>query len=221
MLVGALVGALGWAARDEAGSAWLVSHLPGVTVTAPRGTLLGDFDTRRVVVQLAGQDQIVFTGLGWRGLRLSASAQPGLWARLSMAELRASRIDLLLAPSDTPATPPTRLHLPLQVDIDAQQIGALHLATLSDTPLRDLHARVRLGAAGGAEHRAEALSASWGRLQAQGTARIDTHAPFASMPVSSCPRLCRCPQRLLRRHRLPPRPRQRPPASTWPAGMPS
>ena len=177
-LASALVVGLGWAARDEAGSAWLVSHLPGVTVTAPRGTLLGDFDARRVVVQLGGQDQIVFTGLVWRGLHLSASAQPSLWARLSMTELRASRIDLLFTPSDAPLTPPTRLHLPVQIDIDSLQIGALHATALGDTPLRDLRARVQLGAAHGAEHRTEALSATWGRLQAQGSARIETRAPF-------------------------------------------
>ena len=59
------------AVRSEAGSAWVVSRLPGVEVTAPRGVLLGDFETGRVVVKLSGNDQIVLTGLGWRGLRLA------------------------------------------------------------------------------------------------------------------------------------------------------
>ncbi|MEI7466274.1 MAG: hypothetical protein WCJ87_13085, partial [Burkholderiales bacterium] len=107
LLVGGLGAGLWWAVRSEAGSAWVVSRLPGVEVTAPRGVLLGDFETGRVVVKLSGSDQIVLTGLGWRGLQMARSKAPGLWARVSFAELHASRIDVLLTPSDAAMTPPT------------------------------------------------------------------------------------------------------------------
>ncbi|OYT97907.1 MAG: hypothetical protein CFE40_14445 [Burkholderiales bacterium PBB1] len=179
LLVGALGAALWWAVRTEDGSAWLVSRLPGVEVTAPRGTLWGDFETGRVVLSLSGTDQIVFTGLGWRGLHLSRSDAPGVWARLSAAELHASRVDVLLAPSEGTMSAPTHLHLPLQIDVEALQIGVVQASSLGNHPLRELRARVQLGAANGAEHRLEALSAGWDRLQASGTARIATRAPFA------------------------------------------
>ncbi len=178
LLMGALGAALWWAVRTEEGSAWLVSRLPGVEVTAPRGALWGDFEAGRVVLTLSGTDQIVFTGLGWRGLHLARSDAPGMWARLSATELHASRIDVLLAPSDGPMTAPAHLHLPLQIDVEALQIGVLQAGALGGHPLRDLRARVQLGAADGAEHRLEALSAGWDRLQASGTARIATRAPF-------------------------------------------
>ena len=178
LLVGALGAALWWAVRTEDGSAWLTARLPGVEVTAPRGTLWGDFEARRVVVALSGTDQIVFTGLGWRGLQLARSDAPGLWARLSMTELHASHVDVQLAPSDGPMTAPTHLHLPLQIDVEALQIGVLQASALGNHPLRDLRARVQLGAADGAEHRLDALKAGWDRLRASGAARIATRAPF-------------------------------------------
>ncbi len=179
LIVGALGAGLWWAVRSEAGSAWVVARLPGIEVTAPRGVLLGDFETGRVVVKLSGNDQIVLTGLGWRGLQLARSEAPGLWARVSFAELHASRIDVLMAPSDGPMTAPTRLHLPVQVEVESLQVGALYAGALGDNPLRDLRARVQLGAADGDEHRIDALSAAWDRLQARGAARIATRAPFA------------------------------------------
>lgn len=178
LLMGALGATLWWAVRTEEGSAWLVSRLPGVEVTAPRGALWGDFEAGRVVLTLSGTDRIVFTGLGWRGPHLARSDAPGMWARLSATELHASRIDVLLAPSDGPTTAPAHLHLPLQIDVDVLQIGVLHAGALGSHPLRDLRARVQLGAADGAEHRLEALSAGWDRLQASGAARIATRAPF-------------------------------------------
>ena len=38
-LLAALVAAIGWSARSERGSAWLLSVLPGVQVEAPKGEI--------------------------------------------------------------------------------------------------------------------------------------------------------------------------------------
>lgn len=182
LLVGALAGGLWWALRSAAGSAWLVSHLPGIEVTAPRGALLGDFEAQRLQVSLpGGTTRVVLTGFGWRGPQLRRSETSGLWAHLALAELRAARLDLLLTPSDstTPKTPPARLDLPVQIDVEALSLGAVHAAVLGDQPLRDVRARLQLGAEGGRTHRIEQLSAAWDRLRARGAAHIDTRAPFA------------------------------------------
>ena len=181
LLVGALAGGLWWAVRSESGSAWVVSRLPGVEVTAPRGVLLGDFAAQRVQVTLpGGTTRIVLTDVGWRGLQVHRSGTPGLWVRVGMDELHAARLDLLLTPSDTktPLTPPTTLELPVQLDIAALRIDALHAAALGDKPLRDLRARVQLGADRGGTHRIDELSAAWERLQASGAAHIATRTPF-------------------------------------------
>ncbi|MDO9313412.1 MAG: translocation/assembly module TamB domain-containing protein [Burkholderiaceae bacterium] len=182
LLVGALAGGLWWALRNEAGSAWVVSKLPGIEVTAPRGVLLGDFEAQRVQVTLSGgTTRIVLTGFGWRGLRLTRSDTAGLWARIFVADLHAARLDLVLVPSDTqtPLTPPTTLDLPVQIDIAALRIDALHAEALGDRPLRDLRARVQLGADHGRTHRVDELSAAWERLLARGAARIEARAPFS------------------------------------------
>lgn len=188
LLLGALAGGLWWAVRSEAGSAWVVSRLLprlpgiGIEVTAPRGVLLGDFNAQRVQLTLSGgTTRIVLTDVGWRGLQVQRSDTPGLWARLTLDELRAARVDLLLTPSETktPLTPPTSLDLPVQVDIAALRIDALHTEALGDHPLRDLQARVQLGADHGGTHRIDELHATWDRLQARGAARIETRPPLA------------------------------------------
>ena len=76
-------------------------------------------------------------------------------------------------------TAPTRLHLPVQIDIETLQVGTVYGSGLGDNPLRDVRARVQLGAADGAEHRIDALSAVWDRLEARGAASIATRLPFA------------------------------------------
>lgn len=182
LLVGAAAGGLWWALRSEAGSAWVVARLPGVEVTGPRGTLLGDFEAARVEVTLGGgTTRLRLSGFGWRGLQLQRSETAGLWARIAVAEMYARRLDLLLTASETksPLTAPAALDLPVQIDIAALRIDALHAQALGDQPLRDLRARVQLGADRGSTHRVEELSAAWDRLQARGAARIETRAPFA------------------------------------------
>ncbi len=42
------LGTAWWAARTASGSAWLLSLVPNLKVTGPRGALLGDFEAQAV-----------------------------------------------------------------------------------------------------------------------------------------------------------------------------
>ena len=181
VLLVALASALWWSLRTERGSAWLLAVLPGVQVEAPRGTLLGSFEAQRVVIALpGGRDSVTLTGVGWRGLGLERAAAPR-WFRVSIDALFASRVDVVTTPDKTtePLKAPADLHLPIELDLRSLRIGELHASALGEQPLRELAARVQLGANAGTEHRIEQLSVAWDRLQASGHARIATAAPTA------------------------------------------
>ena len=187
LLVGAAIAGAGWwALCTEAGSTWLLTRastlVPMVEVSEPRGALLGDFSARQVRVKLSDDgSRVVIDALSWRGLKVRPGDAAGLWVHLGFAELRASRVDVQLEPSKTPtqSTPPVDLGLPLQIDVDALQLDALHVPGLGDEPLRELRARLQLGAAGGAQHRVEGLQVVWQQLQARVSGRIDTHGAMA------------------------------------------
>ncbi len=187
LAVAALVGSAWWTVDSEAGSAWLLARLadavPWVQITAPRGALLGDFSAQRVQINLSGQagegDRVVIADLSWRGLAVRPSDVPALWAHLRFAELHASRVDVLIAPTPGPMKPPADLALPLQLDVDDLRIAALHASALGDELLREVHARLQLGAAFGRQHRVDDLQLGWQQLQASGTAHIDIHGPMA------------------------------------------
>ena len=63
-----------WAARSEAGMRALLSFAPGVRVSAPSGTLLGDFAAERVEITLPRDGALVLTQPRWRGLRFERLA---------------------------------------------------------------------------------------------------------------------------------------------------
>lgn len=179
-LVIALAAALWWAVGSERGSAWLLSALPGVDVIAPKGALLGDFEAQRMSIRLPGNSgQVVLDSAGWRGLRIARAAAPR-WCLITLDDLHARRIDVTLAPSPNtePLARPADLQLPVELDLRSLRVGELHLSTFGAAPLRDLQARVHLGANAGAEHRIERLSLAWDRLRGSGTARIATAAPM-------------------------------------------
>ena len=151
------------------GTAWLLAHVPGLSVDAPQGALLGDFAARSVTWQ-GGGDRIRLTGLRWQGLRAS-------WRHLRIDHLQADTLELAFAPSTspttTPSTSPTDLRLPLDVDI-----SDLRLTTLIDQgqPLvTDLVAQLHLGRE---RHALQLASLRWQRLRLQGTADLGASAPL-------------------------------------------
>ena len=179
LLIVALLGTAWWSVRSESGSAWLSTLLPGVRVESPRGTLLGDFSAKRIVVPLPDGGQVTLSDVAWRGLTLQRTAS-SLWLRVVIDALEIARVDIALAPSkdNTPLQAPTQISSPIELELRAVRIGELHAAALGAQPLRDLRAHVHIAAADGAEHRVDQLSLAWDRLQASGEARIATAAPL-------------------------------------------
>ena len=174
-----------WALRSERGSVWLASVLPrvlpGVQIEGAKGTLIGDFSARRVTIAWSGgKDQVTLNELAWRGLRVERLASPR-WLRITVEALEAKRVDLALAPSSRsgPLAAPADLALPIELDVRALRVGELHAAALGAKPLRQLSARVHLGANHGAEHRVDQLALEWDRLKATGNARIASSGPLA------------------------------------------
>ena len=186
-----------WAAGSERGSAWLLTLLPGVEVTATKGRLRGDFEAQRLTFRLpaavggggggggaaggtGSSGTVVLQGFGWRGLSVGRAAAPR-WFRIGIDELHASRVDVAFKPAaePEPITQPADLQLPIEFELRMLRIGELHLPALGDAPLRDVQARVHLSAAAGAEHRVDDLALRWDRLRASGSARIAAAAPMA------------------------------------------
>ncbi len=180
LLLAAAAACITWALRSEAGSAWLLTLLPGVQVDTPKGLLLGDFEAQRVHVKLpGGSDSITLAKIGWRGVSLRRGDH-GRWLHIVINELHAERIDVLTSPSKSnePLHQPADLTLPFELEVRALQAGAVTLSALGNKPLEQLRGRVHLGAGGGSEHRVDQLSLGWDRLQARGTARIASAAPM-------------------------------------------
>lgn len=174
-------GGLWWSLRSEAGTAWLFSRIPGLQITGGKGTLWGDFAADRIEFDLPGNGKLVMSGVGWRGLQVEHTPFTAYRARVVMSELYARRVDVLLADTGKkePARPPAGLRLPVEVDIGKLRVGELHARPLGDKPLRDLQARLHLGAERGTLHRVDDLALAWDRLKAAGAARIAADPPFA------------------------------------------
>jgi translocation and assembly module TamB len=172
-----------WTLRSDAGAAWLLSRVPGLQIQGARGSLWGDFDAARIEFALPGGGRVVLSNAGWRGLRVEHAPWASYKARVVMDDLHAQRIDVVLPAtaegSKEPAKAPTSLRFPVELDIGTLRAGEIHLAALGEQPLRDVRARLHLGAEHGALHRVDDLALAWDSLQAGGTARIAADPPFA------------------------------------------
>jgi translocation and assembly module TamB len=176
-----VLGAFGWLLYTESGAQWLLPRIPGLQVSGISGRLLGPFAAQRVELALptVGEGaRLKLQELGWSPLRLR---MPGatLWLRVELDELRAARVDLSL--SDEPSSdsePPQNLELPLGLDIAALRIDELHVDGL-DTPVRQLRARLNLGAEDGSKHVLDGLQLHWDRLHLDGGAQVATRDGLA------------------------------------------
>ena len=182
VVVLALALAVGWALRSERGNAWLLSLAPFVQIEGAKGTLLGgDFDAQRVTIRVpGGSDTVTLDGLAWRGLRVERAAAPR-WVHVSIDTLSVRRVDVAIAPNPKPEPlkAPADLRLPVELEVRALRVGELHVSTLGAEPLRELSARVHVGANGGAQHRIDDIAFAWAQVQARGTANVAADAPMA------------------------------------------
>lgn len=125
----------------------VLSHLPGVTVVAPRGALLGDFVAARIEVGLPREGRLVWQQPSWQGLRVVVDRSAPWWLGVQVDHLSGRRIDLkwVPGPKAQPSPAPTDLSLPLSLTIGRLEIGELHGLT-GGQPLVALDAELRLGA---------------------------------------------------------------------------
>ena len=117
-----------WAAHHERGSAWLLDVLPGVQVEEPRGSLVGDFSAKRIVIPLNGGngkegDRIVLDNVQWRALAIDRNSSP-MWLRITIDSLKAQRVDVSIAPNANaePLHAPSSLYSPIELDVHALHV---------------------------------------------------------------------------------------------------
>jgi translocation and assembly module TamB len=177
---------LGLALRSEAGSAWLLTRLPALpglghlTVTAPRGALLGpDFSADRVRLSLPGMAlELDIDGLQWQGAQWRWWLGSDIWAGVEATRLQAQAVRLRWRPDPaTPLRPPPTLRLPLQIRVSDFDVATLQVQGVTISHIGG--GGLQLGADGGASHRVERVALMWDRLQAQGRLQIAADAPYA------------------------------------------
>jgi translocation and assembly module TamB len=175
--LGVLAAAGLWLLRTEAGAAWALARVPGLQASGVGGMLLGDLRVQRLEIALPRGGSVVIDGASWTGLRAERAA--GWRPRLIVERLAADRVSVSPgAPAESPSPPPRSLDLPLELRVDALDVGTLSIAPLGATPIERLRARLHLGAEGGSVHRLDGLSLAHGRLRAQGSATVGTAAPM-------------------------------------------
>jgi translocation and assembly module TamB len=169
-----VVAGLWWLLYTEAGAKWLLPQLPGLQVSGIRGSLLGDFAAQQVELPLPGEGaSLRLQDLRWSAPRLRPGGGP-LWLRVEFDELRAARLDLALTDEPSMDTePPKNLELPVGVKVSSLRVDEVHVRGI-DTPLRQLGARLELGADGGTLHKLDGLQLSWDRLRLDGRAQVAT-----------------------------------------------
>ena len=179
LFVLALVVSATLAARSEAGTRWLLDHVPGLTTQGVHGTLWGE----RLAIDslrwqgLATQPSLQIDGLelrqpGWRLLPHS-----GAWLSLTLQSLKARRVAWASARESGPAGPPLdQLRLPFALDVEALDVAELQLD--DQPPWHDVHARIALGQAEGAEHHIGNLSLHNDRVRIRADLTLGSAAPL-------------------------------------------
>ena len=181
----AAVATVWWAVQSTSGTAWLATFVPRLTIVGQKGSLVGDFSAERIEIGLPGTiGTLRLDAPRWHALAATRGGD-GRWLRLVIDTLHADRVVLLPSTETAPATsepttPPATLRLPIEIEIRAADVDELRFgADASATTVRQLRARVHLGADGGKLHRFDDLAASHDGSRATGSATVSADAPFA------------------------------------------
>lgn len=178
LVLAALAGAVA-SLRTAGGTAWWLQRLPGITVEAPEGALLGDFTAAEIAVAWPGQ-RLQLHDLRWRGLQLAWSPARGAWADLHVASLHIGRValspqeDTAAPAASTPLAIPRDLRLPVTLRIDALTVDSVELPALGGVPLQGLAAQLALGDEDGARHQLRIQALGWGIRSLSGALQLAT-----------------------------------------------
>jgi translocation and assembly module TamB len=180
MGVALVIGIVMWSLHHASGSAWLLGLVPRLTVIEPKGSLIGDFAATRVVYDLPGVGELRLDALRWHALAAGRGSE-GRWLHLVIDTLDADRAVWTAHTTATRgefATLPQSLRLPIEIEVSTASVDELRIGSAEAMPVRDVRARVHLGADGGARHRLDALAAGIELGAANGAFAIGADAPF-------------------------------------------
>ncbi|XVJ71291.1 MAG: hypothetical protein HEQ39_18090 [Rhizobacter sp.] len=156
-------------------SSWWLGVLPGVEVTGPQGSLMGDFCADQINITLPqAAGHLRLEKLCWQGMQWSAADAPGAWFHLRLQNLQAQRLVHEPGTTQPPKSAPTNLRLPFQLSVAQIQLDELNSPVLGVEPVRGLKGKLQLGAQQGEMHQVDALTLQWGHVHAQGQGRVNT-----------------------------------------------
>ncbi|MFO1217132.1 MAG: translocation/assembly module TamB domain-containing protein [Burkholderiaceae bacterium] len=167
-----------WLARSETGTRWLLAQVPGLQASGVQGSLLGD---ALAIESLhwqgtPQQGRLEIAKLQWSQPQWRVGPHAGAWIGLSLAQAKAARVQWHSPVQPSPAAAPAHLRLPFELQVGSAQLDEL---LVDDVSLRQLAARVHLGADGGARHRVDDAALQLDRAEVRGRAEIAADAPMA------------------------------------------
>jgi len=160
---------------------WLLAQVPGLQAEGVQGSLSGaEWRARRIHWQLpAGGGTLTIEGLAVSGITVRPWWQPalhgGAWAHIVIGSARLETLSFRSGPPSS-APPPSNLRLPVQVQLDALQIGRIHINDLP--PASALQAALDLGADNGATHRITLQQVDVEKARVSGSLQIGAEDPL-------------------------------------------
>jgi len=184
-----LVGVLCAGAWAVLHSAWLSPHVlawvPGVSVTAPRGPLRGEFAADRLTVALPRGGQVELQAVRWGAWRWYWDDTVAWGFGLAVDQIQAERVTVRWVPDPAPTTAqplqaPDHLKLPLGLRVGQLTVQEIHGPWWGPEPVRGLSLSVlaMAPASSGHHHDLQLHGVSLKGWQLQGQARVGAEGPL-------------------------------------------